>query len=307
MKNAKMLTATMLLLTLLLGAAGSRAQAALTPGNWKWMGYAFYGTDSFHRATIYAYEYNSTAVLSVTVRNNYPAITDKNLNISALKVWMDWGTNYTSAMTTMDKPYVIPWNENRVIPIEFKVPSSNVASNKAVYGYTIYLEYVNATTGPKKIIGWDKIFAGLDFVVYSNDQVEAQETMSIVNRMLATTDPDDFNSTKAKIWWIKAENETFIAGTDYARGDFGNAKTHCQNAMSMINEAFAAEQDKGGGFDDAQVDLLKAQAESMRASANYLNGLSNMWVLIGVAAVLFAVGYIVRGLGTLRKPTVSAA
>jgi hypothetical protein len=27
-----------------------------------------------------------------------------------------------------------------------------------------------------------------------------------------------------------------------------------------------------------------------------------MWVLIGVAAVLFAIGYIIRGLGALRKP-----
>jgi hypothetical protein len=32
-----------------------------------------------------------------------------------------------------------------------------------------------------------------------------------------------------------------------------------------------------------------------------------MWTLIGVAAVLFAIGYIVRGLGTLRKPQAPAA
>ena len=305
MKNQKLFIATMLALTILLGAAGNTARAALTPGNWKWMGYTFHGYDSFHGTTVYAYEYNSTAVLSVTIHNDY--VTDKNLNISALKVWMDWGTNYTSTMTTMDKPYVIPWHENRVIPIEFKVPSSNVVSNKAVYAYTIFLEYVNATTGPKKIIGGDKEFAGLDFVVYSNDQVEAQKTMIIVDEMLDTTDSDDFNSTKAKIWWIKAENETFVAETSYNRGDFGNAKTHYQNALLMINEAFSAEEAKGGGFDDAQVDLLKAQAESMRASASYLTGLSNMWVLIGVAAVLFAIGYIIRGLGALRKPGAPAA
>jgi hypothetical protein len=125
--------------------------------------------------------------------------------------------------------------------------------------------------------------------------------------MLDTTNPNDFNSTKAKISWIKAENETFVAETSYNRGDFGNAKTHFQNAMLMINEAFAAEQAKGGGFDDAQVDLLRAQAESVRASASYFSGLSNMWTLIGVAAVLFAIGYIVRGLGALRKPQTPAA
>jgi len=220
---------------------------------------------------------------------------------------MDWGINYTSDMTTMIDPYVIPWGETRVIPIEFEVPSPNIVSDNALYGYTIILEYVNATTGPKKIIGSDEQFAGLDFVVYSNDQVEAQKTMIIVDEMFDTTNPNDFNSTKAKISWIKAENETFVAKTSYNRGDFGNAKTHFQNAMLMINEAFAAEQAKGGGFDDAQVDLLRAQAESMRASASYFSGLSNMWTLIGVAAVLFAIGYIVRGLGALRKPQTPAA
>jgi hypothetical protein len=305
MRNGKLLIATMLMLTILLGTAGNAARAALDPGDWKWMGYTFHGYDSFHGATVYAYEYNSTAILSVTIFNDY--VTDKNLNISALKVWMDWGTNYTSTMTTMSNPYVIPWHETRVVPIEFEVPSASGVSNNAIYGYTIFLEYVNATTGPKKILGSDKQFAGLDFVVYSNDQVEAQKTMIIVDEMFDTTNPNDFNSTKAKIWWIKAENETFVAGMNYNRGDFENAKTHYQNALSMINEAFTAEETKGGGFDEAQVDVLKAQAESLRASASYLTGLSNMWVLIGVAAVLFAIGYILRGLGSLRKPTAPAA
>jgi len=54
------------------------------------------------------------------------------------------------------------------------------------------------------------------------------------------------------------------------------------------------------------VKVLEAQAKSLEATANYMNGLSNMWVLIGVAAVLFALGYIIRGLGALRKPTVAA-
>jgi hypothetical protein len=305
MQNQKLFIAAMLALTMLLGAAGNTARATIDPGDWKWMGYAFHGYDSFHGATVYAYEYNSTAILSVNIYNDY--VTDKNLNISALKVWMDWGINYTSTMTTTSDPYVIPWHQTRVIPIEFEVPGPNVVSNKAPYGYTIFLEYVNATTGPKKIIGSEEQFAGLDFVVYSNDQVEAQKTMIIVNRMFYTTNPDDFNSTKAKISWIKAENETFAAETSYSQADFGNAKTQYQNALLMINEAFAAEQAKGGGFDDAQVDLLKAQAESMRASASYFSGLSNMWTLIGVAAVLFAIGYIVRGLGTLRKPQAPAA
>ena len=283
--------------TLLFGVISNIARADIT--SWKWLGYAYNDTDSFHRATVYAYEEKSTAVLSVTVYNDY--VSGKPVNISALKVGLDWGTNYTSSMTSSDTPYVIPWHETRVIPIIFTVPNLTEVSNQAQYSYTLYLEHVNATTGPKKVTSL-KEFGGTNFVVYSSDQVSAQETKQIVEEMLDTMSASDFNSTKAKIDWTKSENETFVAGLLYAQGDFARAKNHYGTALSWINQAFTAEQDKGGGFDEAQVAVLEAQAKSLEATANYMNGLSNMWVLIGVAAVLFAIGYIIRGLAALRKP-----
>jgi hypothetical protein len=277
------------------------ARADIT--SWRWLGYAYNAYDSFHRATVYAYEEGSTAVLSVTVYNDY--VTDKPVNISALKVGLDWGKNYTSSMASSDAPYVIPWHETRIIPIAFTVPNLTEVSNQAQYSYTIYLEHVNATIGPKKITSL-KEFEGTNFVVYSSDQVNAQGTKQIVEEMLDTMSPRDFNSTKARIMWTKSENETFVAGLLYAQGDFAGAETHYGTALSWINQAFTAEQDKGGGFDDAQVAVLEAQAKSLEATANYMNGLSNMWVLIGVAAVLFAIGYIIRGLGAFRKPVVAS-
>jgi hypothetical protein len=59
-----------------------------------------------------------------------------------------------------------------------------------------------------------------------------------------------------------------------------------------------AEQAKGGGLDDAQVQAFQSQA-------NYLNGLSSMVVLVGVGVVLFAIGYIIRGFAQLRRPVPS--
>ena len=300
MNKKSLLLISLVSWTLLFGVISNIARADITSR--KWLGYAYNDTDSFHRATVYAYEEKSTATLSVTIDNDY--VSDKPLNISALKVWMDWGKNYTSSMTSMDKPYVIPWRETRVIPITFTVPNLTEVSNLAQYSYTIYLEYVNATTGAKKVIGTDKEFPSPNnnFVVYSSDQVSAQKTKQIVEKMLDTMSASDFNSTKAKIDWTKSENETFVAGLLYAQGDFVGAKNHYGTALSWINQAFTAEQDKGGGFDEAQVAVLEAQAKSLEATANYMNGLSNMWVLIGVAAVLFAIGYIIRGLAALRKP-----
>jgi len=307
--NKKLLAISILTLTLLLSVAGNIARAGISPGrggSWKWLGYAFFGYDSFLQANVYAYEFNSTATLSVTVYNDY--VSGRPLNISALKVGMDWGTNYTSALTSLGTPYVIPWQESRVVPIIFTVPSQAVVSNRVQYSYTIYLEAVNSTTvGGKRIVVWDKLFAGTNFAVYSSDQVSAQQTMRIVNELLDAISDMELNSSKAKLLVTKAENETFVAGILYGQGDFAGARTHYNTALSLANQALAAEEDKGVGFDEAQVDLIKAQAKAIEAVANYQNGLSSMWVLIGVGVVLFGIGYIIRGLGALRKPSVPTA
>jgi len=300
MNKKSLLLISLVSWTLLFGVVSNIARADIT--SWNWLGYAYNDYDSFHRATVIAYKEKSTAILSVAVYNDF--VSGKPVNISALKVGLDWGKNYTSSMTSSGTPYVIPWHETRVIPIIFTVPNLTEVSNQAQYSYSLYLDHVNATAGPQQVTSLKKI-GGTNFVVYSSDQIDAQETKRIVEEMLDTMSARDFNSTKAKIDWTKSENETFVAGLLYAQGDFVGAKNHYATALSWINQALTAEQDKGGGFDDAQVAVLEAQAKSLEATANYMNGLSNMWVLIGVAAVLFAIGYIIRGLAALRKPVMA--
>jgi len=301
-KTKILLLASLAATTLLLVSITNTVKADIISS--RWLGYAYSDQDSFHRASVIAYEFNTTAILDITVFNDY--VADKPVNISAVKVGFDWGQNYTSSQTSINNPYVIPWHESRVITVSFKIPSQTEVSNLYMYSYKVYLEHVNSTTGAKKIIGSETMFGGTNFVVYSADQVEAQKTKIIVQGIQAMTSPSDFNSTKARLLWMKAENETFVAGMLYGKGDFAGAKNHYMTALSLTNQALAAEEAKGGGFDDAQVRVLQAQANSLEASANYLNGLSNMWVLIGVAAVLFALGYIIRGLGALRKPPVAS-
>jgi hypothetical protein len=302
MKKKPLLLISLISWMLFFGIISSTARADIT--SWTWLGCAYNGYDSFYRTTVYAYQEKSTATFSVTVYNDF--VNGKPVNISALKIGMDWGQNYTSSMTSSSAPYVIPWHESRVIPIVFTVPNLTQVSSQAQYSYTIYLEHVNATTGPQKVTSL-KQFVGTNFVVYSSDQINAQQTKQIIQQMQLTTSPSSLNSTKAKLLWTEAENETFVAGLLYAQGNFYDAKTHYGTALSLLNQALAAEEAKGGGFDDAQVALLQAQAKSFEATANYMNGLSSMWILIGVAAVLFAIGYIIRGFGSLRKPAAAAA
>jgi hypothetical protein len=298
MKNKYLFVASLLTSALLLGAISTTARASITPphGGWKWLGYAYKGNDSFHDAYVYAFAANSNATLSVTVYNDYETL--KALNISALRIDMDWGGNYTSAFTSMAKPFVVPWQETRVIPITFTVPNLTDVSNLARYGYSIYLERVNSTSEPKEVIGSETIEGDINFVVYSPDQVDAQQAMQVIAHMQLTISPSTFNSTRARLLWTQAENETYVAGLYYDQGAFANAKTHYKNALSMMNQAVAAEQTKGGGLDDAQVQAFQSQA-------NYLNGLSSMVVLVGVGVVLFAIGYIIRGFAQLRRPVPS--
>ena len=263
-----------------------------------WLG-SFYtwGTDSYYGKAVYGYEENSEAMLLVEVKNHLT----KLMNVSAIIVGFDWGVNYT---TTLASPVALEADETRFFTATMTVPNTTIASNLFLHGYTVYVKHVNATGG---LVGTmtkaytsdpDRLFA-----VYSEDQADAREISKIISGISAPT--DGFNSTAAKLSWTKANNETTIAGTLYRQGDFAGAKAHYNSALDYIDQAFDTEEALTGGIQDAQLTLIEAQAKSYEATANYLNGLSSMWVLIGVAAVLFAIGYIIRGFAALRKPVPS--
>jgi hypothetical protein len=260
-----------------------------------WLGsFHSWGKDDYYDKSVYGYEENSEAMLLVEVKNHLA----KLMNVSAIIVGFDWGKNYT---TTLASPVALEAGETRFLTATITVPNTTIASNLFLHGYTVYVKHVNATGG---LVGTmtkaytsdsDRLFA-----VYSKDQADARKLSKIISGISAPT--GGFNSTAAILQLVKADNETTIAETLYKQGDFAGAKTHYTTALNYINQAFVTEQTTTGGVQDAQLALIEAQARSYEATANYLNGLSSMWVLIGVAAVLFAIGYIIRGFAALRKP-----
>jgi len=299
MKKPFLIVTTLLLSTLI-----SVSMIAKVGANsiqwWSWRGYVYFGYDSFYGENVVAFKEGSTATLFVSVRNDFAP--DKPINVSAVKVGFDWGTNYTSTQATLPSPVVMQHDEIRVFTVSFTVPNASIVSNLYLHDYKIYVEHVNATTGAKQIVEtWVKYSytEPYFFAVYSVDQADAREKSQIISGMSMPS----FNSTVAKLWWSKATNETTLGGILYSQGDFAGAKEHYGTAISLRNQAISAEETTTGGIQDAELTLIQAQAESFKAQASYLNGLSSMWVLIGVAAVLFAIGYIIRGFAALRKPT----
>ena len=265
-----------------------------------WLG-SFYswGSDPYYGKSVYGYEENTTATLLVEVRNHLAT----QMNITEVTLGMEWRANYT---ITYISPETLKPGETRFFTITFLVPLTNAVSNLRLHGYTVYVKHVNSTGGLISTMTRAYTSSALRlFAIYSKDQVDARELRSIISGIDAP--PDGFNSTVALLAMAKADNETSVADMLYRQGAFSGAKAHYTKALSYINQAFSIEETNTGGVQDVYLELLKAQAESFRAQAAYFSGLSSMWVLIGVAAVLFAIGYIIRGLGSLRKPAVASA
>ena len=107
----------------------------------------------------------------------------------------------------------------------------------------------------------------------------------------------------------KAGNETTTGDACYRRGDFIEAKFHYDVALSMYGSAYSSEETYGVTLEDLEINATKtelrvseAQIDYFEAWATMISSVSTVLTLAGLAAVLFAVGYIIKQLGTLRKP-----
>jgi len=296
----------LLVLTPILLTAVSPVQAGIESRSW--IGCTYRGTDAFYGVpyTIYAYQNGSMAILVVSVENDY----GRPINVSAVKVGFDWGLNYTSTQCSWDNPIVMQRNEVYSFTVGFAVPDTAVASNQYLHGYKIYVEHVNSTTEPKEIVATmtRSYTEEPDFAVYSADQAEAQDLSQLLTR-LRTTAPS-FTSARAKLLVYKAGNETTTGDACYRRGDFAEAKFHYNVALSMYSSAYSSEETFGVTHEDLEINATKtelrvdeAQIDYFEAWATMISSVSTVLTLAGLAAVLFAVGYIIKQLGTLRKPT----
>lgn len=293
-RKAFTITATLLLSAFVLLSMVNQVQAESFTATWA--GYKYTGFDSFYGDWVVAYESGSTAVLYVNVENDLPA--GKQMNISAVGISLNWGDTFNSTQASKTNPVALKNGKYRIFTITFVVPSTANVSNLFLWDYKIYVEHVNATgADPDTEIETRNDLGLRYFVVYSEDQTKCRQMATTITGISALT----WNSTKAEILWNKKENETKVAENYYELGEFANAATHYENALSLIDRAYTAEETKGSSWEDAQIALLQAQVKWFEGWGNFFNGLSNMWTLIGVALVLFALGYILRGLAMLRR------
>jgi len=277
-----------------------------------WVNYTFKGTDEFYDKDIVAYRVGSNATLAVAVKNHL----DKWINVTVVGISFDWQKPavgwYNSTQASTSTPVRLRSGETRYFIINFTVPEMTTAYS-VVHDYTVYVEGVdelgNSLTGAawaktrEDLFGANKQY----FVVYSADQAQAMQSAQTIDGITTALGiPVEWSSAKAGLLWKKAMNETSVAEFHYSQGDFENANTHYSLALTLIDLAFDAEETRGVKLEDAEIKAAEAEAKYFDALANFYNGFSNMGTLLGVALVLFAIGYIIRGFATLRKPVASA-
>jgi len=302
--------------------------------DWMWLGPVFSGTEPFLGVNVVAYREGSTAQLAVVVDRSDPFVN--LLNVSAVIVNFDWGINYTSTDVSLTNP--VQLNANRTVAsftVAFTVPSTSVASNLIPHTYKMYVEYVNATTGPKRRVGtyttvpnfgWPD-FAPY-FAVYSNDQADAQ---GLWQRADTYTEPTgNFSSAEARVLWEKGNAELSRGETAYLVGDFAGAKTNFQNAVNYYEQAYTAEsiysqdyraaqtsyydalansanadalaraKQANATLDEAQAALKTADAAMVTADAALTNAYG--WMAFGIGWILLGIGVIVYGFRRPKPP-----
>jgi hypothetical protein len=189
---------------------------------------------------IEVFEEGTDATVTVTVYND--EWWNNQINISDVIVEMDWGINYSSTEVSQAIPYVMPYATYHTFTVTFLVPSISVASNFVSHGYRLIVEEVNATTGPKQkwTHSWSTYSSG--FYVYSSVQKEAMVLYDEV-RALESFVWWSFDSIEARNMWYDGEWHSDLGMMSYQSGDFDDARTHWTSALSLMNQAYALEQD----------------------------------------------------------------
>lgn len=302
------IVAFVLLLSTLISAPIT-VRGQVTPSfTYSWIGTTYRGYDPFYDPMlgtyIYAYEENTSVILSMTVT----ASSTQQLNVSSVRIAFDWadGTyngSYADQVINAENLLIIPKGQSRIVGISFTVPSTSVASNLYLHSYTIIVEHLNATSEPTKTTQITAFASNL--AVYSGYQADARDLYARVQTVKTPT--ANFNSSGAKMLVYKAENETSTGDMYYTRGNFADAKTHYENALTMYNNAYTTEETMGVKLEDLKVTKLEAEIRNLESWSSMVSSSGIALTLFGVTTVLFGIGYIIKQLAVLKKAGQQAA
>ncbi len=250
------------------------------------------------------YRDGSSVDLLVLVKNDwYP----DGLNVSKVIVSFDWGQNKTLDLSTEIEQ--VGWQETEIFTVSFTADAAEAVSSDWAHEYTIYVEHVNATTGPTEIVGtWDRErpWGWPLFVVFPTDQADADDYCEECYKYENDYPAWSFSNVNASQLAGQASIETFLGDTQRTHGEYASAVAHYQDALELYSQALEAEMEWGTKVDEAELDIALTEADANMATANAALRQADAGMYQSFSWILFGLGFVFMGVATIvyarRKP-----
>jgi len=218
-------------------------------------------------------------------------------------------------------PHQLQYNQQGVFTVSFTADSTEFYAG-IEFDYQLIIEWVNATTGPTKVVGyWEypRWWTGMPaFEVYPAAQADIEDSLAKYNAYYNNYGTWYFDSVLGGQKANQAIMEKAL-GDEYSdRGDYASALTQYNRANTLWDEALAAEFTWRNTWEDAELNvtlteaaatltvanaaMVTAEATKAQADAALTNAYG--WYFIGIG---FALGWTLMGIGAIvwawRRPT----
>jgi len=278
------------------------AEAVIPPPptyHFEWVNPTYEGVDPYFGFYIVGYLENKNWNFTLSYRN-----TDLNpLNVSAIRVYFNWGKNYTHSFAT---PLQIMPSATQIFNVYNMTPATTEVSELWTHYYYVYIDRVNSTAPPYEQLDPILVTLGTNFTVLSADHLACLEVFTKLG--ISSVDGGSMlpwlpstNITRVQVLIAQLRMELNQGLQSYWAGKFSNAKTYLQNTQDLYDELLNTLDDKGTAMEDATLTYKEAQT-------NYYNALGDSSKINACGWLLFGLGWMFIGLGLIiyaaRKPKV---
>jgi tetratricopeptide (TPR) repeat protein len=230
------------------------------------------------------------------------------LNVSKVIVSFDWGENKTLNLSSIEQ---VAWHETKTFTVSFQASADDAVSSDWAHEYTIYVEHVNATTGPTELVDtWKREYWEFSpdylFVVFPTDQADATDLSDEYDSYANAFPTWSFSNINASQLAGQASIKASVGDTYYARGDFTSAEEEYQTALELYSQALVAEREWQTKVEEADLSIALTEADANLATANAMLRQADAAVTQAFSWILFGLGFVFMGVATIvyayRKP-----
>jgi hypothetical protein len=264
--------------------------------HYSWVEPAYRGYDPYYDEYIVGYKEGTYWNLTMSWTNEGMV----PINISAVRLWFDWGKNYTQAFGS---PIQVMPGVTQILNIYNMTPPIEEAPELwGPHTYDIWIENVNDTAQPYGDLSPIYFSSGSDFVALSQDHLDClnywakywmfiEGPMAQLPQLIPMTGLNT-NISKVQVLLTQAILEFSQGYEIYLAGVFSQAKTHLETGDGYISEALTVWDDRGTAMEDASLAYTNAQA-------SYYSGLGDASKINAYGWLLFGLGWVFIGLGVI--------